>query len=80
MQSPSTILHAIRSLSPDDRRAVFHSISEEFPDAYLGDDEVPTQDQIDELDRRVAEFERNPESAISWEDFEKELTQRFGVL
>lgn len=41
------------------------------------DDEL-TPEQAAELDRRLAEFEKNPHDGIPWEQVETDLNQRFG--
>jgi putative addiction module component (TIGR02574 family) len=37
-----------------------------------------TPEQAAELDRRLAEFEKNPHDGIPWEQVEADLNQRFG--
>jgi len=46
----------------------------------LEPDDLPplTDDQIEEMERRVAEHRANPDSALSWEEVRAELRSRFG--
>jgi len=46
----------------------------------LEPDDLPplTNDQIEEMERRVAEHRANPDSALSWEEVRAELRSRFG--
>jgi putative addiction module component (TIGR02574 family) len=37
-----------------------------------------TPEQMQELDRRMAEHERDPSSAVSWEEARERLRARFG--
>jgi putative addiction module component (TIGR02574 family) len=37
-----------------------------------------TPEQAAELDRRLAEFEKNPHDGIPWEQVEADLNKRFG--
>ena len=41
-------------------------------------DDGLTSEQAAELDRRLAEFEKNPRDGIPWEQVEADLNQRFG--
>ena len=43
-----------------------------------GYDPPPTPEQIAELDRRLADFEKNPHGGIPWEQVKAEMRQRFG--
>jgi putative addiction module component (TIGR02574 family) len=38
-----------------------------------------TNEQRDELDRRLAEFKRDPASAIPWSEARQRLKDRFGA-
>ena len=46
----------------------------------LGPDDLPplTKDQIEEMERRLAEHRADPGSALSWEEVRAELRSRFG--
>jgi putative addiction module component (TIGR02574 family) len=36
-----------------------------------------TREQREEIDRRLAEHEQNPDSAVTWEDVQARLSRRF---
>ena len=46
--------------------------------AAVGHDPDLTPEQATELDRRLADFEKNPREGIPWEEVEADLNQRFG--
>ena len=72
--SVAQILEQIEQLPPGEQRAVAEIIWEKFG-AF--EDEL-TAEQSAELDRRLAEFERNPHDGIPWEEVEAKLNKRFG--
>ena len=65
----------IDRLSVDDRLALVHeiwdSIAAEPRNTYLSDA------QRDELERRVAEHERNPQDVVPWEQVKADALTRF---
>ncbi len=72
--SASEILEQIRRLPPTEQYAVAEKVWEEFG----GNDDELTPDQIAELDRRLADFEKNPRAGIPLEQVKAEMRQRFG--
>jgi putative addiction module component (TIGR02574 family) len=76
------IVEAVRHLSPTDQVDVFLALRQGLPFAPDADEEgiedELTDGQKAELTRRLAEFRADPESAVSLEEFEAELRQRFG--
>ena len=72
--SAAQILEQIRNLPEMERREVVERIQEEFPDF---DDDL-TPEEAAELDRRLADFEKNPREGIPWEEVEADLNKRFG--
>ena len=72
--SATEILEQIRRLPPEEQHEIAEKIWEEFGDF---DDEL-TPEQAAELDRRVAEFKKNPNDVIPWEQVQAEAKQRFG--
>lgn len=52
---------------------LWNSIAEEDPEAL-----APSQEQRDEVDRRIAEHERDPASAVRWEEVRERLRARHG--
>jgi len=72
--SAAQILEQIRRLPEAERREIVERIQDEF---LKGEDEL-TPEQAAELDRRLAEFEKNPHDGIPWEQVEADLNKRFG--
>ena len=68
------ILEQIEHLPRAEQQAVAELVWERFG-AF--EDEL-TPEQAAELDRRLAEFERNPRGGIPWEQVEADLNKRFG--
>ena len=68
------ILEQIEHLPRAEQQAVAELVWERFG-AF--EDEL-TPEQAAELDRRLAEFEKNPHSGIPWEQVEADLNKRFG--
>jgi putative addiction module component (TIGR02574 family) len=70
--SAAEILEQIEQLPPDERLAVAEMVWEKYGDFEL------TPEQSAELDRRLADFEKNPHDGIPWEQVEAKLNKRFG--
>jgi len=68
------ILEQIRQLPPDEQRAVAAHVWEQY--CLIEEDLSP--EQIAELDRRLADVEKNPHDGVSWEQVEANLNKRFG--
>jgi putative addiction module component (TIGR02574 family) len=69
--SATEILAKARELRPEERR--------EIAEALLEDLEMEESPEfIAELDRRLAEFEKNPGDGIPWQQVKAEMRQRFG--
>jgi putative addiction module component (TIGR02574 family) len=68
------ILEQIEQLPPSEQRVVAEMIWEKFG-AF--EDEL-TPEKSAELDRRLADFEKNPRDGIPWEQVEADLNKRFG--
>jgi len=50
-----------------------------IPEAEADPDLLPlTEEQVAELERRLAEHERDPSSAVPWEEVRARLRARFG--
>ena len=71
-------MERIRPLPTEEKRALVEQIWEEFGDELGPVDPDLTPEQTAELDRRLVEFERNPQDGIPWEQVQAEMKQRFG--
>jgi putative addiction module component (TIGR02574 family) len=69
--SATQVMEQVDKLPFEEQREVFEHLREKF------DDEL-TPEQAAELDRRLAEFEKNPREGIPWEQVEADLNKRFG--
>jgi putative addiction module component (TIGR02574 family) len=68
------LLQELMHLSPAERV----EIAQELWDSVEEADLPPlTPAQVEELDRRIAEHERDPSTAIPWEDVRERLRARF---
>lgn len=72
--SAREILEQIEQLPLNER----HEVAEKVFEKYGGFDDELTTEQAAELDRRLAEFEKNPREGIPWEQVEADLNKRFG--
>jgi len=72
--SATEILEQIEHLPRAEQQAVAEMVWEKF--GALEDELTPEQSA--ELDRRLADFEKNPHDGIPWEQVEAKLNQRFG--
>ena len=72
--SATEILEQIEQLPLDEQ----HEVAEKVFEKYGGFDDELTPEQAAELDRRLAEFEKNPREGIPWEQVEADLNKRFG--
>lgn len=70
--SAAEILEQIERLPPGEQRLVVERVWEKFGDFEL------TPEQAAELDRRLADFEKNPRDGVPWEQVEANLNKRFG--
>lgn len=56
----------LQTLSPAEKFALAIELWDEL---YSNPDELPvTEEQLDELDQRFQEYQRDPEKVVSWED------------
>jgi putative addiction module component (TIGR02574 family) len=72
--SAAEILKQIERLPIEEQ----HEVAEQVIEKYGGFADELTPEQSAELDRRLAEFEKNPRSGIPWEQVEADLNKRFG--
>jgi putative addiction module component (TIGR02574 family) len=66
------VLEQFRALPPAEQRLV----AEQIWEAY--EPEFETPELIAELERRAAEFRKNPAQGVPWEQIRAELRQKFG--
>ena len=77
--SKAEILEELPKLSPAERREIRARLYELDPAADDWDDDGELTDEEKHLiEARLAEHERNPETAIPWEEFDARLKARFG--
>ena len=74
--SATEILRAATSLPLNERIKLAQDLWENV--SGQGYDPDLTPEQAAELDRRLADFEKNPHDGIPWEQVEADLNQRFG--
>lgn len=72
------IIEQMRSLPAEQKRKVVEQIWTEFGDELGWVDPDLTPEQAAELDRRLADFEKNPREGIPWEQVQANLKKRFG--
>ena len=72
--SATEVVEQFRKLPVEEQHEAFEKIREVVEDV----DEDLTPEQAAELDRRLAEFEKNPHAGIPWEQVEADLNKRFG--
>jgi putative addiction module component (TIGR02574 family) len=72
--SATEILAKARELPLEERR----EIAEALLDDLESQEEDLTPEQIAELDRRLAAFEKNPREGMTLEQIKAEMRQRFG--
>lgn len=72
--SATEILELIEQLPSKERDEVAEIILQK----YGGFDDGLTSEQAAELDRRLADFEKNPHDGIPWEQVDADLNKCFG--
>jgi putative addiction module component (TIGR02574 family) len=68
--SKAEILEEIPSLTPEERDEIRQKLDEL--------DDSLTAEELALVDKRIAEHEANPQSAIPWEKFKAGLEEKFG--
>jgi putative addiction module component (TIGR02574 family) len=76
--SATEIIEQMRSLPAEQKREVLEQIWAEFGGELGWVDPDLTPEQAAELDRRLADFEKNPREGIPWEQVQADLKNRFG--
>jgi putative addiction module component (TIGR02574 family) len=72
--SATEVVEQFRKLPLEEQQIAFEKIRKTVEDF----DDGLTPEQTAELDRRLADFEKNPHKGIPWEQVEADLNQRFG--
>ena len=72
--SATEVLQQFRALPPKEQRLVAEQIWDETDAGEL----VETPEMIAELERRAAEFRKNPSQGVPWEQIRAELRQKYG--
>jgi len=75
--STKEIIAELPKLTPDERLKILAKIRELQGDEWQDEGEL-TEEQKRLIEKRVAEHERNPQSAIPWKKFEARLNKRIG--
>ncbi len=76
--SATEIIEQMRRLPADEKRQVVEQIWTEFGDELGWGDPDLSPEQAAELDRRLAEFEQNPQRGIPWDLIKAELQEKYG--
>lgn len=72
------ILDELPRLTPEERHEIRLKLSELDGDLWLDHDDPLTEQDKAVIEARIEAHERNPESAIPWEDFKARLNRRIG--
>jgi len=76
--SATELIEQLRPLPAEEKRAFVEQIWKEFGEEIGWVDPDLTPEQITELDRRLAEFEKDPHTGVPWEQVEADLRKRYG--
>ena len=76
--SAAELIEKMRPMPTEEKRAFIEKVWEEFGEELGWVDPDLTPEQAAELDRRLAEFEKNPHSGIPREQIKAHMRERFG--
>jgi putative addiction module component (TIGR02574 family) len=74
--SKAEILEELPRLTPEERYEILLKLSELDGDLWLDRDDPLTDQEKALIEARLEAHERNPESAIPWEEFKTRLNRR----
>ena len=76
--SKADILEELPKLTPEERDEIRLKLAELDGDRWLDEDDPLTDDEKALIEARIEAHERNPESAIPWDEFRARLNRRLG--
>jgi putative addiction module component (TIGR02574 family) len=76
--SKAEILAELPTLTPQERDEIRLKLAELDGDRWLDDDDPLSDEEKALIEVRIAAHERNPETAIPWEEFKQRLNRRLG--
>jgi putative addiction module component (TIGR02574 family) len=76
--SKTEILEELPKLTPEDRDEIRLKLAEIDGDRWFDGDDPLTDEQKALIESRIEEHERNPETAIPWDEFKARLNRRLG--
>jgi len=76
--SAAELIEKMRPMPTEEKRAFMERVWEEFGEELGWVDPDLTPEQAAELDRRLAEFEKNPRAGIPLEQVKADMRERFG--
>lgn len=76
--SATDLIEQMRPMPTEEKRALVEKIWDEYGEELGWIEPGLTPEQVAELDRRLADFEKNPNDGIPWEQVKAEMKQRFG--
>lgn len=74
--SKAQIIDELPKLSPNERREILHRIHEIDHDGWLAEDLLP--EEIVLIEQRLADHQKDPDSAVPWAEADARLAKRFG--
>ena len=74
--SKAEILAELPSLTPEERYEILVKLNELDGDLWLDKEDPLTEQEKELIETRLEAHERNPESAIPWEEFRSRLNRR----
>jgi len=76
--SKTEILEELPKLTSEERHEIRMKLAELDGDGWLDDDDPLTEEQKALIESRIEAHEKNPETAIPWEEVKARLNRRLG--